>query len=378
MALCWRGINNFSTCIAPDNRTTRRPLGRPSNSVGWTPAIYELMLPPILTMWITAVWYLGRMLYRTMAVGLIQTVVLSFGLTGLSDNAAEAAANPPVAMVTNVVAQRAVRDVLQTLLAVTPADKPVGLGAQTVSFESTLSSAAQSNTIWTSAVASARAAGVTLITNTFAGFVPGSLAEAIWAGFHTNGRSTRIWEFWQLPPGWPNIPPVLRWNTNNLMWGRKGMTGFSQVNESMGGFGQGALTLLTRRHAYLRGHSMGANGLHPEKVGVRVWYCTLDNHVIERKVKLLLVRAQDPRSPGDYSIALFDADLPPEIEPMRVADAAKVERKYLLWRSKPQTDSHDSARGLCHRVCSRVERHLWGWGFRRPDHVTAAGRTDLL
>ena len=62
------------------------------------------MLPPILTMWITAVWYLGRMLYRTMAVGLIQTVVLSFGLTGLSDNAAEAAANPPVAMVTNVVA----------------------------------------------------------------------------------------------------------------------------------------------------------------------------------------------------------------------------------------------------------------------------------
>jgi hypothetical protein len=281
-------------------------------------------------MWITAVWYLGRMLYRTMAVGLIQTVVLSFGLTGLSDNAAEAAANPPVAMVTNVVAQRAVRDVLQTLLAVTPADKPVGLGAQTVSFESTLSSAAQSNTIWTSAVASARAAGVTLITNTFAGFVPGSLAEAIWAGFHTNGRSTRIWEFWQLPPGWPNIPPVLRWNTNNLMWGRKGMTGFSQVNESMGGFGQGALTLLTRRHAYLRGHSMGANGLHPEKVGVRVWYCTLDNHVIERKVKLLLVRAQDPRSPGDYSIALFDADLPPEIEPMRVADAAKVERKYFF------------------------------------------------
>ena len=75
---------------------------------------------------------------------------------------------------------------------------------------------------------------------------------------------------------------------------------------------------------------MGANGLHPEKVGVRVWYCTLDNHVIERKVKLLLVRAQDPRSSGDYSIALFDADLPPEIEPMRVADAAKVERNSSL------------------------------------------------
>jgi hypothetical protein len=201
---------------------------------------------------------------------------------------------------------------------------------QTASPESVESGKAGGNTIWTSAVASARAAGNTLITNTFAGFVPGSLAEAIWTGFHTNGRSTRIWEFWQLPPGWPNIPPVLRWNTNNLMWGRKGMTAISQVCQGEGAFGQGSLTILTRRHAYLRGHSMGANGLHPEKVGVRVWYCTLDNQVIERKVKLLLVRAQDPRSPGDYSIALFDTDLPPEIEPMRVADAAKVERKYLF------------------------------------------------
>jgi hypothetical protein len=168
-----------------------------------------------------------------------------------------------------------------------------------------------------------------LITNTFAGFVPGSLAEAVWAGFDTNGRSTKIWEFWQLPPGWPKIPPVLRWNTNNLMWGRRGMTAISQVCEGMGAFGQGELTLLTRRHAYLRGHSMGASGLHPEKVGVRVWYCTRDNKVIERKVKLLLVRAREPGSPGDYSIVLFDADLPATIEPMRVADLTKVSLKYL-------------------------------------------------
>jgi len=42
-----------------------------------------------------------------------------------------------------------------------------------------------------------------------------------------NGRSTNIWEFWQLPAGWPAKPPVLRWNTNNLMWGLKGMTAIS-------------------------------------------------------------------------------------------------------------------------------------------------------
>jgi hypothetical protein len=115
------------------------------------------------------------------------------------------------------------------------------------------------------------------------------------------------------------------------------MTAISQVCEGEGAFGQGELTLLTRRHAYLRGHSMGANGLHPEKVGVRVWYCTLDNQVIERKVKLELVRAGDPLHPGDYSIVLFDADLPPGIEPMRVADPALVRRKYFFgdMRDKP-------------------------------------------
>lgn len=173
----------------------------------------------------------------------------------------------------------------------------------------------------------ARGTGIRLITNAFAGFVHGSLAEAVWAGFHTNGRSTRIWEFWQLPPGWPNIAPVLRWNTNNLMWGRKGMTAISQVCEGKGAFGQGSITALTPRHGYLRGHSMGGGGLHPEKVGKRIWFCTLNNQVIERKVKLLLVRAREPGSPGDYSIVLFDADLPPTIKPMRVADLTKVSLK---------------------------------------------------
>jgi hypothetical protein len=271
-------------------------------------------------------WYLASMSPRAMSVRLIQAALLS---SGISSYASEMVSNPPVALVTNVVAQRVVGDVIQALLTVTPADKPEGLGAQTVSMESIQSNAPQSNTIWTSAVERAWVAGVTLITNTFAGFVPGSLAEAVWAGVHTDGRSTRIWEFWQLPPGWPSNPPVLRWNTNNLMWGRKGMTAISQVCEGMGAFGQSAATILTPRHAYLRGHSMGASGLHPERVGKRVWYCTRDNQVIERKVQLLLVRTGEPGSPGDYSIILFDADLPPGIEPMRVADPMKVLRKYL-------------------------------------------------
>jgi hypothetical protein len=168
------------------------------------------------------------------------------------------------------------------------------------------------------------------VSNTFAGFVPGSLAEAVWNGFHTNGRTTRIWEYSSLPPGWPTKPPILRWNTNNLMWPRKGMTAISQVCEGMGSFGQGTPTALTRRHAYVRGHHMGPSGLDPTRVGRRVWFCTRDNRVIERKIQLLVIRFREPGSPGDYSIMLFDADLPPDIEPMRVADQEKVHRKYLF------------------------------------------------
>jgi hypothetical protein len=221
------------------------------------------------------------MLHRALAAGLIQMALLSFGLPGLSSLAAESMTNPPVLLSTNDLAERVVKDVI-------------------------------------------------LVSNTFAGFVAGSLAETIRAGFQTNGRSTNIWEYSALPVGWPTNPPVLRWNTNNLMWGRKGMTAISQVCEDEGAFGQGSITALTLRHGYLRGHSMGASGLHPEKVGRRLWFCTRDNQVIERKVQLLLTRAREPGSPGDYSILLFDADLPAGIEPMRVAVPEEVRLKYLF------------------------------------------------
>ncbi len=283
-----------------------------------------------------ALCYLSPMSCRVMTGRLIQTAILSLGLSGLVGHSSEAVTNAPVLLVTNVVAQRAVGDIIQTLLEVAPAG---GTGAstngtklpvQSVALDPIRSSGFPSNTAWASALAQARAPGATLITDTFAGFVPGSLASVIWAGFHTNGRSTKIWDFWQLPTGWPATPPVLRWKTNNLMWGRKGMTGFSQVSEGMGSFGQGTITALTRRHGYLRGHDMGPTGLHPEKIGLRVWFCTRYNQVIERKVKLLLTRGRDVPKQGDYSIVLFDADLPPGIEPMRVADEQKVSRKYLF------------------------------------------------
>jgi hypothetical protein len=214
-----------------------------------------------------------------MAVRLIQAVLLGFGLSGLSGRASEMNTNPPPPLVTNVVAQRIVGDVIE-------------------------------------------------ISNRFAGFVPGSLANVVWTGFQTNGRSTRMWEFWQLPPDWPKIPPVLRWNTNNFMWGRRGMTAISQVCEGMGSFGQGEITALTRRHGYVRGHGMGPSGLDPTRVGRRVWFCARDNQLVAVKIKLLFIRSPEQGGTNDYSIILFDADLPPGIEPMRVVDRAKLLRKY--------------------------------------------------
>ena len=219
------------------------------------------------------------MWHRGIAFRLIQAWLLSFDLSGISSLASDIGTNPPPLLVTNVIGQRIVGDVIE-------------------------------------------------ISNRFAGFVPGSLANTVWTGFITNGRSTRIWEFWQLPPDWPKKPPVLRWDTNNFMWSRRGMTAISQVCEGMGSFGQGGITALTRRHGYLRGHGMGPSGLDPARVGRRVWFCTRDNRVVERKVKFILIRAPEEGSRLDYSIILFDADLPPGIEPMRVVDPEKLRRKY--------------------------------------------------
>jgi hypothetical protein len=246
-----------------------------------------------------AVWYLRPMTHRATAVMLIQTALLGFGLPGLSGCAAEVVTNNP--------------------------------GAQTPSSASLLSNApAHADEGVRAPVPGQKVVrNVIRVTNALTGFVAGSLPDVVWAGFHTNGRTTNIWEFKQLPAGWPKTPPVLRWDTNNLMWGRKGMTAICQICEGMGAFGQGSLTALTRRHAYLRGHGMGASGLHPEKTGIPCWFCTRDNQVIEMKAQMVFTRGPDIRGQPDFSLVIFDADLPPSIEPMRVVDSLKLIMKYL-------------------------------------------------
>lgn len=153
----------------------------------------------------------------------------------------------------------------------------------------------------------------------FAQYTPGSLNYAVWTHFiaHTNNRSTIIWSVRRHPPGWPAVPPVLQWNTTGLMWGMRGLTALSPCWEAEGAPGVIPITALTRRHGYARGHGIGPDGFGTLFTGKKVWFLTKDNRVVEVKVLREVVRTA-PIAGRDYTLLLFDRDLPPDIEPMRV------------------------------------------------------------
>jgi hypothetical protein len=163
-----------------------------------------------------------------------------------------------------------------------------------------------------------------------------SLNNLIWTNFiaHTNGRSTLIWSVRQHPPGWPTNAPVVVWNTNCLMWGMRGLTALSPCWASEGSSGQVPITLLTRRHGYARGHSMGPDGFNTNFAGFKVWFVDTNNTIVGVKVVRDVVRTQDGAN-RDYTILLFDRDLPASIEPIRVANPADVRRKYKQWSYGP-------------------------------------------
>lgn len=168
------------------------------------------------------------------------------------------------------------------------------------------------------------AANLTLITNTervFDHFLPESLNQVVWTNVaaRTNGRSMVIWSERRHPPGWPGKPPVVRWNPDSLIWGMKGMTALSPCWEGEGGPGQVPITALTRRHGYTRGHGMGPDRVGSQYAGLKVWFLTDQNRIVEVKVKREIVRTIEV-SGRDYTILLFNKDLPATIQPMSVTN----------------------------------------------------------
>jgi len=163
-------------------------------------------------------------------------------------------------------------------------------------------------------------------TNTqFDHLVPESFRNLVWTNLvaHTNGRNPVIWSPRYHPKEWPSIPPVAVWNTNGLMWGMKGVTALSPCWEGEGASGQVPITALTRRHGYSRGHGMGPDGFRTLFAGKKVWFITRDNRVIEVKIAREVVRVVD-KSQRDYSIVLFDRDLPEGIDTMRVTEPLPI------------------------------------------------------
>jgi hypothetical protein len=162
------------------------------------------------------------------------------------------------------------------------------------------------------------------ITNlVFSRFAPGSLNEFAWTNLlaSTNGRSLLIWAKRQHPLLWPMTAPSVQWNTQSLIWGMKGLTALSPCWEKEGSSGQVPITLLTRRHGYARGHGMGREGLVSTFRGKKVWFVTAANKVVETRGSSVMVRSQPAQ---DYSILMFDGDLPSDIEPVRVASLTEL------------------------------------------------------
>lgn len=159
-----------------------------------------------------------------------------------------------------------------------------------------------------------------------------SLNYCVWTNFraHTNGRDMVIWSQRSHAVGWPTNPPVAMWNTNSLIWGMTGMTAISPCWAGEGAPGQVALTALTRRHAYARGHGMGDDGFNTGNAGRKAWFLAKDNSLVEAIIKRQVTRvtASTNGEHRDYTILMFDRDLPPSIEPMTVAEFKQVQRYY--------------------------------------------------
>jgi hypothetical protein len=150
----------------------------------------------------------------------------------------------------------------------------------------------------------------------FERYLPESLNYQLWTNFvaWTNGRTMEMWAERRHPFLWPARDPVVRWQTNSLVYGMKGFTGLSPCWDLEGAQGQVPITLVTRRHGYTRGHGMGPEGIKQSFKGRKVWFAAADNTVVEAKVTSAVTRT----SGRDYTLLMFSKDLPESIQPLRV------------------------------------------------------------
>jgi hypothetical protein len=168
----------------------------------------------------------------------------------------------------------------------------------------------------------------------FQRFLSNSLNHLVWTNVlaHTNGRVMQMWSTRVHQAGWPRTGISAAWNHRSLIYGMRGFTALSPCWEMEGGSGQVPITALTRRHGYTRGHGMGPNGFRQVYAGKKVWFLSADDNLVEVKISREVVRTQNGE---DYTIVLFNRDLPDSIEPLRVVNTTNLYTRFFSTPSAP-------------------------------------------
>jgi len=121
--------------------------------------------------------------------------------------------------------------------------------------------------------------------------------------------------------------PALEWSTNGLLRQFTNYTAISQMNSFCGCPGQMPVTLLTRRHAYMRGHDTVHDGdgngwtVKTNYAGQRVWFCDENNNVVTATVKASFGGrgvVDGSIHYTDFVVLLFEEDVPSTIANMPV------------------------------------------------------------
>ena len=138
----------------------------------------------------------------------------------------------------------------------------------------------------------------------------------------TNGRTTQLHSRFTREPGWPtNGLPSAEWHPQSLLQGWAGFNAMSICHQFEGSPGQVRITMLTRRHGYARGHSMGnvPGVVLTNRAGMKCWFLTTNNLLVEAEIAASLIRfpwngsGDLPRETNDWCLILFKKDLPPGI-----------------------------------------------------------------
>ena len=167
--------------------------------------------------------------------------------------------------------------------------------------------------------------------------VEGSLNYLVWTNLLalTNGRTTSIWSVREHPPGWPSKPPIVKWDTNGLMWGMRGLTALSPCWQVEGAPGQVPVTALTRRHGYARGHGLGNEGFTNDYGRAKIWFVLPNDKLFQTTVRRGVVRTRGGPTRQDYTILIFKDELPFPIQPLRVISQTNLMAKYPRVKTAP-------------------------------------------